>query len=121
VVLRHEPGGWWTATVARPRIDTAGRSLAQARRHVRLMLEQERGWSGAPLEVDLRLPGGAQRALDAARGARAALDQAAEAERRATAAAVRALLAAKFSVRDAGELLGLSPTRVRQIAEEAGP
>jgi hypothetical protein len=81
------------------------------------MLAQARGWAGAALEEEIRLPAGAQRALDDARAARAALEQAAAAERAATAAAVRSLLAARFSVRDAGELLGLSPTRVRQIAE----
>ncbi|MEV7231605.1 hypothetical protein AB0M79_32025 [Polymorphospora sp. NPDC051019] len=65
------------------------------------------------LEVSPQLPPKVSHALVARRAAREA-DLAAE---RATAEAVRELLADGYTVRDAGRMLGISPQRVSQIAQ----
>lgn len=123
-VAVYEPAGeagWWTARVrGAPGAISQGRSISQARQRVRealallLDVEHER----LELVDDVRLPATLQRKNDAYRKKR----DVAEAEGRAASelsrAAVRAVLDAGYSTRDAGEALGLSQSRIAQLAAE---
>lgn len=107
---------WWEAKVEGAALETAGRSLSQARKHVRMMLVNE-GIDGAELVDDVRLPPAMQRALDRVKQARAAAARAAEVERTATSEALQLLLGrGRISVRDAAELLELGRSRVCELA-----
>ncbi len=107
---------WWKAEVPGAGIKIAGRSLSQARRHVRMMLAR-RGLEGAALVEAVQVPGALERALEQVRKARRAAAKAAAAEQEATAQAVEALLGrGQFSVRDAADLLELGRWQVCELA-----
>ena len=118
--------GWWVAQVKEaPAAITQGRTIAEARRRVRealgLALGDDAAAQRAKLVDDVKLPAKAQRALRQARAARARLATERKKPQDSTAKAVRTLLKGMhLSVRDAGELIGISPQRVHQLAHENG-
>jgi len=125
VVMEPDGTGWhaWIPEVRGCR--TWGRSLTEARRNVREALSlcedvipnAEEVARTAVFVEDVRLPGGARRKLTAyAHARRAADEKAGRARIAAEQAAVALVREAGVSLRDAGELLGLSRERVRQLA-----
>ncbi|HEU4384226.1 MAG TPA: type II toxin-antitoxin system HicB family antitoxin [Anaeromyxobacteraceae bacterium] len=124
--VRYERGetGWWVAQVKEaPAAITQGRTIAEARRRIRealaLALDDDAAAERARLIDDVRLPAEARRALRQAREARARLAAESKKAQESTARAVRKLLEdMRLSVRDAGDLIGISPQRVHQLAHE---
>lgn len=118
VTYRRDPKGWWVASVRGVSgCHTQGRSIRQARQRIREALalvvdDAER----AQLEDDIRLPREAQQLLAGLEAARARAETEQARARAAALAAVRSLTSRlHLSVRDAGELVGLSHQRVQQL------
>ena len=126
VRYERDEAGWWIAQVKEaPAAITQGRTIAEARRRVREALGLALGDDAAAqrfkLVEDVKLPADARRALREARAARARLAEESKKAQDSTAKAVRTLLKGMhLSVRDAGELIGISPQRVHQLAHENG-
>ena len=130
VVFERDELGLWVASIPKvPGCHTQGRSIAQARQRIREALEVAL-MADLPDEVaahkareayfveDVRLPARVARKLQASRTARKRAEAEQARAQRATLAAVRALTeSAGLSVRDAGELLGLSHQRIQQLQE----
>lgn len=120
-----DESGTWIATVPKlPGCVTQGRSIAQARRRVREAIAAYTGDARmaktAELVDDIRVGAlGEQSAalLDKLRRQRADLEKLKGTVTRNTARAARKLAKAGLSVRDVGELLGLSHQRVQQVLE----
>jgi predicted RNase H-like HicB family nuclease len=100
-----------------------GRSLAEARRNIREALslfEEDVGGKAdavaraAVFDEEIRMPARTRAAVQRLRKAREKSVEVAARARKAEAAAARALTA-ELSLRDAGELLGLSQEGVRKI------
>jgi predicted RNase H-like HicB family nuclease len=113
--------GWWTASVREVRgAHTQGRSIAQARRRIREALSLfVEGADEAELFDNIRIDAETRSVLRKASQARL------DVERRQKTASQLARTAAKkltarMSVRDASEVLGLSPQRVQQLASSRG-
>lgn len=122
VVYERDESGHWIVTVPSVRgCHSYGRSIKEARTRIREALGLfVRGAGKARLVDDIRLPAGTRRLLARQRGAR----QRAELEQARARAIVSKAVAALteelgLSVRDAGELLGLSHQRVQQLSEAA--
>ncbi len=126
VRYERDEEGWWVAQVREaPAAITQGRTIAEARRRIRealaLALDDDVAAERAELVDDVRLPSEARRALQEARAARARLATESKKAQKSTARAVRTLLKGMhLSVRDAGDLIGISPQRVHQLAHENG-
>ncbi len=126
VRYERDETGWWVAQVKEtPAAITQGRTIAEARRRIRealaLALDNDAAARRATLIDDVRLPADARRALEQARAARARLDTESRKAKESTAKAVRTLLKSmRLSVRDAGDLIGISPQRVHQLSHENG-
>ncbi len=126
VRYERDETGWWVAQVKEaPAAITQGRTIAEARRRIRealaLALDDDAAAKRAKLIDDVKLPADARRALDEARAARARLATESKKAQKSTAKAVRALLESMhLSVRDAGDLIGISPQRVHQLSHENG-
>jgi predicted RNase H-like HicB family nuclease len=109
--------GWWTASVREVRgAHTQGRSIAQARRRVREALslfvdDADR----AELVDNIRIDAETRSILRKASHARAALERQQKSVSQLSRTAVKRLTA-RMSVRDASEVLGVSPQRVQQLA-----
>ncbi len=122
VRYERDETGWWVAQVKEaPAAITQGRTIAEARRRIRealaLALDDDAAAKRAKLIDDVRLPADARRALEEARAARARLATESKKAQKSTAKAVRTLLESMhLSVRDAGDLIGISPQRVHQLA-----
>lgn len=111
-------GGWWAIRVPEVTgLHTQVRRLDQAEDMTRdaivLMLDVDP--ADVQIEVRPEVPAPVENALAARREARER-EAAADA---ATEEAVRQLLKAGYTMRDAGRLLGLSPQRISQIAAAA--
>ena len=122
VVYELDESGAWIATVPAVRgCHTYGRSINEARARAREALGLfVRDAASARLVDDVRLPASLRRLLDAQRKARQRAEREQLRAREALSRAVRSLVESQgLSVRDAGELLGLSHQRVQQIREEA--
>lgn len=121
VLFRRDENGWWVAQVREvPAAITQGRTLAEARRRIRealaLAVDSDVVAQGATLIDDVQLPRSVRRALRAVSVSRTRLER----ERRRLSAANDAALSEligrlKLSLRDAGELLGLSHQRIQQL------
>jgi predicted RNase H-like HicB family nuclease len=109
--------GWWTASVREVRgAHTQGRSIAQARRRVREAL----GLFVADVERielldNIRIDAETRSILRKASQARAALERQQKSVSELSRTAVKKLTA-RMSIRDASEVLGVSPQRVHQLA-----
>lgn len=117
VVVRDEDGYWFVDFPDVPGCHTQGRTLRAARERMRdaLSLFVDDADRGEIVE-DLRLP---SNALAAVRRTAQLREQAAETQQESQAAArvaVRILLDAGLTLRDVGDVLGLSFQRVHQLA-----
>ena len=122
VVYDRDRAGWWVASVRRIRgCHTQGRTVDEARRRIRealgLFVEDA---AAARLVDHVKLPTTAARVV---REYASLKKKATEQDRRATAAAKRAVRVLrrgtlKMSGRDAARLLGLSHQRVHQLAQD---
>jgi len=126
VRYERDEAGWWVAQVKEtPAAITQGRTIAEARRRIRealaLVLDNDAAARRATLIDDVRLPADARRALEQAFSFRAPVATESKKAQESTAKAVRTLLKSMhLSVRDAGDLIGISPQRVHQLAHENG-
>jgi predicted RNase H-like HicB family nuclease len=122
---RDEDSMWVASIEALPGCHTQGRTIAQARRRIKealaAYLDDDKAAARARLVDDVKLPAGARRALDRALEERRRADE--EARRaQSTTMAVARLLVDKvgLSMRDAGELLGVSFQRIHQLSQRNG-
>lgn len=121
-VAVYERDGWspaWNAWVeGQLGVHTFGTRLAQARANVReaLALWLDADQSSLEVRDEVRLPEAADEALGELEAAREDLAEARRRFETATVRAVRALGDVDLSMRDVGELLGLSHQRVAQIS-----
>lgn len=113
--------GWLVSIPSVKSCHTDGRSLAEARRNIREALavcldddDRDAIAEAAAFEEDIRLPRGTTAALRRWRTARAKTEEVLAKARAAEAAAARDV-AASLSLRDAGELLGMSAEGVRKV------
>jgi len=121
VTYERDESGWWVAQVREVSAAiTQGRTVAQARTRIREALALvigDKEAEAAKLVDDVRLPARVKRSLARVAAARRKAEAAQTASVQATGEAVRIL--AKdlgLSVRDVGELVGLSHQRVHQLA-----
>ena len=122
VYERDGDGFWLVELVEEPRVHSYGRTLAKAKAHIRdaAGLWYQTDPDGLEIVDDVRLARPVCAAVDRALRARARADQANRAAAAETQAAARALVGhAGLSVRDAGELLGVSFQRVHQLLERS--
>ena len=121
VSFERDETGWWVAQVKEaPAALTQGRTLTEARRRIREALVLALGSGSAARRIalveDVRLPATALRALREVAASRTRLIQERDRLSAAIDTAISTLLGEmELSVRDAGELLGLSHQRVQQL------
>ena len=117
VVYERDEDGWWAACVASVRgCRTQGRSLAQARERIREALSLfVKDAHRAELRDRVVLPAEVRRQVDRQLRLRASLEEEQRQLQESTQGAVRHLVGHGLSVRDVGELLGLSHQRVHQL------
>ena len=121
VSFERDETGWWVAQVKEaPAALTQGRTLTEARRRIREVLVLALGSGSAARRIalveDVRLPATALRALREVAASRTRLIQERDRLSAAIDTAISTLLdEMELSVRDAGELLGLSHQRVQQL------
>jgi predicted RNase H-like HicB family nuclease len=122
VRLELDETGWWVASVDDlPGCRTQGRSIHQAldrtREAMGLFVDDARA---AELVADIRLPAEARRAVGRYTAARRRADREQQGLQEAMRDAVRVLSSETgLSVRDVGELLGVSHQRVHQVSSES--
>lgn len=114
---RDESGAWLARVPAVRGCHTYGRTLDQARRRIREALSL---WvdnaETAELVEHLRLPAQVRQSLRRSQAARTRAEKERESAQAATTATARELVEdLELSMRDAGELLGLSHQRVQQL------
>jgi len=120
VVYELDESGHWIATVPTVRgCHTYGRSIHETRERIREALGLfVRGADRARLVDDIRLPAGVRSLLARQRDARSRAERE---QQRASAVVFRAAAALTeqlgLSLRDAGELLGVSHQRVQQLVD----
>lgn len=113
--------GWLVSIPSVGSCHTDGRSLAEARRNIREALavcldddDRDAIAEAAVFEEDIRLPRGMQAAVQRFQRAREKTEAALTKARASEAEAARRVTA-ELSLRDAGELLGMSPEGVRKV------
>lgn len=113
---RDESGTWLARIPAIRGCHTYGRTIEQARARLREALGL---WiddpAGAVIDEDIRLPARLKTAIGRSRRTRQRAEQERETAHEQTRAAAEALVEEGVSLRDAGELLGLSHQRVQQL------
>jgi predicted RNase H-like HicB family nuclease len=122
VVFEPDADGWHVVIPTVPGCHTWGQSLGQARRNIREALatcadqfdDPDQVAASAVFEERLKLPAEVKAAMRGYQRARLQATREAERLRQSSANAARALTE-KFSLRDAGELLGMSQEGVRKI------
>ena len=125
VTLGRDERGWWVAETRElgpgRGCATQGRTLAQVRERFREALSLYVGDAvAARLELveRIKLPGRAGTAVGRAQKARARAESASFAAAAETKAAAEALVGVGVSVRDAGDLLGITGARVQQLVSD---
>jgi predicted RNase H-like HicB family nuclease len=117
-VFEREPDGWWIAYVPSvPGCHTQGRTLAQARERIKESVAVSLDDPVPVLLQEVRLPKKIEGVLLTLKAARVKADDAEAKANEASKRAARLLDEWGVSLRDAGELLGLSHQRVAQILE----
>lgn len=121
VRYERDDSGDWNASI--PEVDacyTYGKSIRQARKRIRevlaLCLDDDAAAEAAELVDDVKLPAIIIKSVKGFSTARAALATQEDVFRMAQTRAVKALVDDGVSLRDAGEVLGVSFQRVQQIA-----
>ncbi len=117
VIYRRSPKGGWVASVEGVRrCRGRGRTLRQARRHLRAALARvvEDPYSIDFVE-DVRLPPPARRLIVQYWAARRRLEKEVARADGATRAALDALLLLRLNVKDAADLLGLPPLKLQKL------
>ncbi len=117
VRYERDSSGWWAASVPdAPGCRTQGRTLRQARRRIREALGLTvKNAVRVELVDDIRLPGDVRRLIDEQRAARERVEQEQRHAQEAARHAAQRLAKLGVSMRDAGELLGLSHQRIQQL------
>ncbi len=132
VVYERDEDDWWVVSIPDvPGCHTQGRTLPSAEKRIREALaasldatdeEAERLAQEAVLVGDVRLPAEARRLLDQYADARhEAEGRSALAQDALQAVAVALTQTVGLSLRDAGQLIGLSQERIRQVLERPCP
>lgn len=117
VIVRDEDGYWFVDFPDVPGCHTQGRTLRAARERMRDALSLfVPDADTAQIVEDLQLPNDALGAVRRSAQLRAHATEAQQESQVATRDAVRSLLEAGLTLRDAGEVLGLSYQRVHQLA-----
>jgi predicted RNase H-like HicB family nuclease len=116
-IFERDESGVWLARVPSIRgCHTYGRTLEQTRSRLREALGL---WIDRPdravIEEEIRLPAELRKAIQRSRRTRARAEREREQAQEETRAAAGALAEEGVSLRDAGELLGLSYQRVQQL------
>jgi predicted RNase H-like HicB family nuclease len=113
---RDESGAWLAHVPSIRGCHTYGRTLEQARSRLREALGL---WISRPeravIKEDIRLPADLRAAVQRSRRKRERAERERENAQEETRAAAEALVDEGMSLRDAGELLGLSHQRVQQL------
>lgn len=123
VSLARDKRGWWVATVSEvPGCHTQGRTIEQARERVREALQAwfdlEGPYAGKLVgSVELAKP--ILRAISCAEEARERARSAEGVASERTREAILAMVEMGLSLRDAGELLGVTRQRAQQLAASA--
>ncbi len=117
VRFERDDEGWWVASVPSIRgCHTQGRSIHQARERICEALALFVDVEAFQIEEDIRLPSSASKLVARTHAARRKADVETARAQESTADAARVLTKdLHLSVRDAGELLGLSHQRVQQL------
>ena len=121
VIYRRSPKGGWVASVEGVRrCRGRGRTLRQARQHLRAALARvvDDAYS-IDFAEDVRLPPPARRLIVQHWAARRRLEKEAARADGATRAALEALLLLRLSVKDAADLLGLPPLKLQKLRGQA--
>ncbi len=120
VVYERDESGFWVASVAGIRgCHTQGRTIEQARERAReaiqAALDLQRPYAGKLVD-DVRLPPPIKKVVASALHARAKAAVADRAASEGSRQAIAALTRIGLSLRDAGELLGVSRQRAQKLA-----
>lgn len=118
VRYERDETGWWVATIKEVKgCHTQGRTIEQARKRIREALSLVVDDSDDALFIDdIALPANARTLLKRVLATRKRAEKEAAKLQNSTAEAVQVLtMEVGVSVRDAGELLGLSHQRVHQL------
>jgi predicted RNase H-like HicB family nuclease len=118
VIAEWYPTGWWVVTVPDvPGAVTQCRRLDQVAGDAAEVIEIQTGETVDPadLSIEPRLPGEAGRVADEARRLRQEADELRRRTEERTLAAAQLLKAQGFTVRDIGQLSGVSFHRVQQL------
>lgn len=124
-VVATRSGDWWTIEVVSG-LPKSVLGVSQARRLnkvakiARRLISELIDTDVADIEVEVRvsMPGELEAAVDRAREAATAEDKARTAAARARRDAAAALLNANMTMREAGQVLGVSHQRIKQLADQ---
>lgn len=117
--FERDENGWWVVDVEGVQgCSTQGRTIEQGKERIRealsLYIGDVANW--VEIETKVELPPPVRKAIDRSLTERHRADEEAAKAARSTEIAVRAMLDAGLSTRDAGALLGLTRQRVQQVA-----